>query len=166
MYCSLEEAWPNMRRNNINNNIFRQNNLICPSYSPSIIHKNNISDNYYDDFKLPHNNINVENNNDKNIEKISVQSEKNNIIEKFNQDDKCIRIMEHITVCDECLKNLYKKFSFNRGISYNYGLETLLDFFRNIGNNFNKIVEKDKDLVSSILVGLLIILIIHFLKSG
>jgi hypothetical protein len=155
MYCSLEEAWPHM---NLQNN--RNNKLIDVRSS-----NNTLNDNYYDDYKK---NL-EENRQEKKINMVQIESEKREHFDTKVSNDKCINIMDHISVCDECLQNLYKKYSSLNPIHNinSIGLHTIHNFFTKISNNFNNLVaNKNKDVVSSILFGLLIILILQFLKSN
>jgi hypothetical protein len=139
MYCSLDEAWPQL-----NINKYKQNN----QYSQSSNKSNLLNNHDYEHFN-----------------EFMDGKNKNETTREHNID--CNIVMNHIAGCDNCLQELYKKYSFVRCIDSN-GVDqnTLINFFKDLSNNVIKIVGKEnKDIVSSILCGLLIILVLFYLKN-
>jgi len=178
MYCSLEEAWPQMNINKQfqnNSNNFKRS-LQSKNYDTSTISQNNDDDDYIDNSpnrkqnnkfrssgnELPDNFKNNKNSNNKILEFFNDDKNSNISSNKIN-NLKCDDVLDHISNCNECLRNIYKKYNLF-GIPHN-GLSQL-NIFTELSNGFNKLITKEnRDVVTVVLIGLLVILILQLLKS-
>jgi hypothetical protein len=171
MYCSIEEAWPELeinKRNSIKREDAKQSEQVVKYNVLEEPLRINADD--YDDFKLF---MNLKNNSGtrESLQQIINNKNKNsnvhtklaptssNLLETFddNKNNKCNIVIEHIQNCDECLKNLYRKY--NLLIKPSTVLSDLSKTFNNM------ITPENKDIVSVVLFGLLVILTLHLIRS-
>lgn len=154
MYCSLQEAWPDYQfGNNTNQESNVKNNIQMANKHVNIIENNDsatetknntniytLSKNEYEEYqRFLHNKTN-----------------KNNIaIEHFTLDDKieshvnslkCNDVLNHVHNCDICLRHIYKRYNCLGNREHNM---------------FNMLSKDQKDIISVILVGILVILILQ-----
>ena len=170
MYCSIDEAWPkkidHLKDKNPNNDLICNNKTEEPVKMSSDLYeefKNFMNlkkkETYIEEFAEQNparaelgkiNNHNNNNNNNHNNH--NNHYEYNNEHKKHNIHFNCDDYFEHINNCDICMKKVYKNFNC---LGKNNGLEFLS--MLNINEN--------KQVISVVLMGVLVILILQLFKT-
>lgn len=149
MYCSLTEAWPALYPDNKSESRQSKNDDTV-----------NVSEKDYIEFKKY-----IETR--ENSKETEVKKYKNNIehfenskdvelkeevhkYHKIHRDIDCDEILDHIHNCKSCMKKMYMRYN----------------CFGNKDNNiFSDMIKENKDIVTVVIIGIMIILILHLFKD-
>jgi hypothetical protein len=164
MYCSLTEAWPALYPDNKSEPIRSKNDDTV-----------NVSEKDYIEFKKyietrensKEMNAKKYKNNIEHFEETGVKKYKNNIehfenpkddelkeevhkYHKIHRDMDCDEMLDHIHNCKSCMKKMYMRYN----------------CFGNKDNNiFSDMIKENKDIVTVVIIGIMIILILHLFKD-